>query len=428
VDIYGDDLTQLAAVARDVLSQVRNIPGMENADTNVQDATPELQFTVDRDKALQLGVSFSDVANTLNTATNGTLSSYYQENGFHYPIYVQVPEADRKTADEILNLPVSPGTSGAIGNAIVGAVAGGAAGGSSTTTGSAGASAGTTAGTAQSNYVLIKQVARADVALGPNEITRQNSQRYIGIVAVAQGRAQSQILSDLQNVLQKVKFPPGFYWDFGLQQRQQREEFSGLGLAVFMAIALIYMLLASQFESFVFPLTILLSVPLSAIGVALGLYLTGRAFGLTAFIGLLLLIGIVVKNGILLIDYTNQLRGRGLERDEAVLVASPTRLRPILMTTSAAVLGMLPLALGIGKGSETQAPLATAVIGGLLTSTLLTLFVVPTVYTLFDDLGRFLRRDRRDLAAPALVRPSVSAVGRVPEPSERRKQGSERTD
>jgi HAE1 family hydrophobic/amphiphilic exporter-1 len=202
------------------------------------------------------------------------------------------------------------------------------------------------------------------------------------------------VLADLQKTLNAYKFPPGYYWDFGRNQKQQKDEFAGLGLAVGMAVALIYMLLASQFESFLYPLAILVTVPLSAIGVALSLFLTGRHFGLTAFIGLLLLIGIVVKNGILLIDYTNQLRARGLDRNEAVLTASPTRLRPILMTTSAAILGMIPLALAIGQGSETQAPLATAVIGGLTTSTMLTLFVVPIVYTLFDDLGRFMHKEK----------------------------------
>src|SRR5204863_1303210 len=187
---------------------------------------------------------------------------------------------------------------------------------------------------------------------------------------------------------------------------------SGMALAVFLAIGLIYMLLASQFESFVHPLTVLTSVPLSAVGVILALFLSGQAFGLTAFIGLLMLVGIVVKNGILLVDYTNVLRGRGVARDEAVLTAGPTRLRPILMTASAAVLGMLPLAMGLGKGSETQAPMATAVIGGLTTSTMLTLFVVPVVYTLFDDLARFFRKDKRDLAAPELLEPSVDAIER----------------
>jgi HAE1 family hydrophobic/amphiphilic exporter-1 len=393
VDIYGPDLPTLSGVAKDVLAQARTIPGMESADTNVQDATPELQFRVDREKALELGVSYADVASTLNTATNGSLSSYYQEGGYQYPIYVQVPMEQRRTIDQILNLPVASGTSGG--------------------TGGAGRQSSPTSGSAQtSSYVRLRQVTEPDRQLGPNEIPRQDSQRYIGIVATAQGRPQSEILADLNKMMSAYKFPPGYYWTFGRSQRQQQEEFSGLGLAVVMAIALIYMLLASQFESFVYPLTILLSVPLSAIGVALALFLTGRSFGLTAFIGLLLLIGIVVKNGILLIDYTNQLRARGLQRDEAVLTAAPTRLRPILMTTCAAILGMLPLALSLGKGSETQAPLATSVIGGLITSTLLTLFVVPVVYTLFDDLGRRLRKEKRDLAPPTLIPPGPEAVGR----------------
>jgi hydrophobic/amphiphilic exporter-1 (mainly G- bacteria), HAE1 family len=183
-----------------------------------------------------------------------------------------------------------------------------------------------------------------------------------------------------------------------------------------LAIALIYMLLATQFESFIYPLIILCSVPLCAIGVVLALFLTGRLFSLTAFIGVLMLIGIVVKNGILLVDYTNQLRGRGLARNEAIFTAAPTRLRPILMTTCAAVLGMFPIALSLGKGSETQAPLATAVIGGLITSTMLTLVVVPCVYTLFDDLARKIRRDPRDLAHSSAVGPNVT--GSIGEPGD----------
>jgi HAE1 family hydrophobic/amphiphilic exporter-1 len=379
VDIYGPDLAQLSAIARDVLGHVRNIPGMESADTNVQEATPELQFHVDRQKALEHGVSYADAANTLNIATNGALSSYYQEGGYQYPIYVEVPQAMRETVDQILSLPVSPATSGTSARA-------NASGDTSNSNDSTNASG--------PEYVRMSQVAEAVPALGPNEIPRQDSQRYIGITAVSQNRPQSEVLADLQKFMTGYKFPAGYYWSFGRQQQQQQQEFGGLGLAVAMAIALIYMLLASQFESFVYPLTILLSVPLASIGVALALFLTGRHFGLTAFIGLLLLIGIVVKNGILLIDYTNQLRARGLERNEAVLTASPTRLRPILMTTCAAILGMLPLALALGQGSETQAPLATSVIGGLTTSTILTLFVVPVVYTLFDDLGRWIRRDK----------------------------------
>ncbi len=408
VDIYGSDLNVLSATAHDILTQVRAIPGMENADTNVQDAVPELQFKIDRQKALQLGVSFSDIAGTINAATSGSLSSYYQEGGFQYPIYVQVPENRRKSVEEILNLPIAPTQSASASGPSGGPGSGSASGGNGAGIASAG----------PGNYVLLRQVATPIYAIGPSEISRQNSQRYIAITAVSNSRPQSDIQADLAKFLNSYKFPPGYYWDSGLTQKQRKDEFAGLGLAVGMAIALIYMLLASQFESFVYPLTVLVSVPLSSIGVVLSLFLTGRAFGLTAFIGLLLLIGIVVKNGILLIDYTNQLRKRGLTRDEAVLTASPTRLRPILMTTSAAILGMLPLALALGKGSETQAPLATAVIGGLTTSTILTLFVVPVVYTLFDDLGSFFQKKRangsKQTADSKAVAPAIVGGGTRP--------------
>ena len=375
VDIYGDDLEQLSNLSRGILAQARQIPGFESADLNVQESTPELRWKVDRQKMLQLGVSFADVSNALNTSTNGTLSSYYQENGFQYPIYVQVPENQRKSIQELLRLPVTPT-----------AKTGGSAAGNATS------------GVDDNATIELRQVAEPIYAFGPNEITRQNNQRYIAITGVVQGRPQSEVQSELISLLNKTQFPTGNYWTLGINQARQAQEFSGLGVSVLLAVALIYMLLAAQFESFVYPLTILMSVPLCAIGVVLALFLTGRSFGLTAFIGLLLLIGIVVKNGILLVDYTNQLRGRGIDRDEAVLTASPTRLRPILMTSSAAILGMIPLALALGKGSETQAPLATAVIGGLTTSTILTLFVVPVVYTLFDDLGNFFHKRKQDKA------------------------------
>ena len=391
-DIYGDDLTQLSQLSAGILAQARQIPGFESADLNVQEATPELRWKVDRQKMLQLGVTFTDVASALNGSTNGTLSSYYQENGFQYPIYVQLPENKRKSVDELLRLLITPSAR--------------------------------PAGSTNTQTVELRQIAAPVYAFGPNEITRQNNQRYIAISGLVAGRPQSEVQTETTTLLNKTQFPTGTYWALGINQQRQAQEFSGLGVSVLLAIALIYMLLAAQFESFVYPLTILMSVPLCAIGVVLALFLTGRSFGLTAFIGLLLLIGIVVKNGILLVDYTNQLRGRGLERDDAVLTASPTRLRPILMTSSAAILGMVPLALALGKGSETQAPLATAVIGGLTTSTLLTLFVVPVVYTLFDDLGRFFRKDKRDLAAPNLIEPTVSSVEREPDRDGHKPDGS----
>ncbi|MGE5530929.1 MAG: efflux RND transporter permease subunit, partial [Bacteroidota bacterium] len=361
VNIFGNDLSTLSRLSKELMPKVRAIPGLENVDVNWQEAMPEIQWVVDRDKASQLGLSFQDIASTINTATNGSIAGHYQEAGFQYPIIVQMPESQRKTVDEMLRLVVTP-------------------------------PGGTGSG------VLLSQVAHPVYSTGPSQITRQDRQRYIAVTGMPQGRSAGEVQADVEKALDTMTFPSGYYWGWGTNQQRQAEEFAGMGLAVFLAIGLIYMLLASQFEALLHPLTILLSVPLAATGVGLALFLSGRHFGLTAFIGTLMLVGIVVKNGILLVDYTNQLRARGIPRDDALLLAGPTRLRPILMTASAAILGMLPIATGLGEGSEVQAPMATAVIGGLITSTLLTLFVVPVAYSLLDGLAnRWSRKAKPEL-------------------------------
>ena len=386
VDVFGqnyDELTKVAYQVKDVMSKV---PGLASVDLGIQERTPELRWVVDRDKALEYGVTFQDIANTLSSATAGALSTYYQENGFQYPIYTQVSEADRKSIAEIENLPITPSYGG-----------GGKALGS------------------EAKPILLGQVATPKEDFGPNEIDRLNRVRFIAVSGTLAGRAESQVQADVQKQLDQMSLPQGIYWDFGLNQKRRGEEFGGLGLAIGMALALIYILLASQFESFVYPLVVLVSVPLAASGILLALFISGRSIGITAYIGVLMLVGIAVKNGILLVDYTNQLRQRGMARDDAILTASPTRLRPILMTSCAAMLGMLPLAMGLGKGSETEAPLATAVVGGLFTSTLLTLFIVPCVYTMFDDLSRRMRKSDRDLYQPSLVEQSVTSIEHLPE-------------
>ena len=389
--IFGESLEELAKQSKIVIEKVRDIRGFQNVDVNWQDATPELQWRVDRDKATSLGLSFQNIAGTINAATNGNIASYYQENGYQYPILVQLPASHRKTVEALLSLPLRPDLAGSGANLTANLA---------------------TATPTPTPTIELRQIARADRDTGPSEITRLNRQRYISVTGTPEGRSESEIQDEIRQRMGSVKLPTGYRWDFGSAQKRRAQEFAGMGTAVFLAVALIYMVLASQFESFIHPFTILLSVPLAITGVILALFLSGRAFGLTAFIGVLLLVGIVVKNGILLIDYTNQLRERGRTRDEAVLEASPTRLRPILMTSLAAGFGMIPLALGLGEGSETQAPLATAVVGGLTTSTVLTLFVVPVVYTLFDDLARHLRGgDDKDLARPpAIIEPSVESV------------------
>jgi HAE1 family hydrophobic/amphiphilic exporter-1 len=364
VDIVGQNLDVLTKTSQEVMATLKNIPGLENVDVNIQDANPEIQWKADRQKAQSMGVSFDDIASALNASTNGDLAGYYKEHGFQYPIYVQMAEGDRKSLDQLLRIPVTPGTK--------------------------------LPGALSTGQVLLSQVATPTYGTGPNQISRLNRQRYIAVSGRTQGRSDGEVQEDVKAAMDKQVLPAGTYWDFGVNQKRKAEEFAGMGLAVLLAIGLIYMLLASQFESFIHPLVVLTSVPLCTVGVILAMFLSGRAFGLTAYIGILMLVGIVVKNGILLVDYTNRLRLRGLTRDEAILRAGPTRLRPILMTTSAAILGMFPLALALGRGSETQAPLATAVIGGLTTSTALTLFVVPIVYTLFDDLAQHMRLRKQE--------------------------------
>lgn len=380
VDVFGHDLKELTASANEVMASMRAVPGLEALDLGVQDAEPEMQWLPDRQKAQTMGVSFQDISNVLYAATSGTQYGYYQEQstGFEYPIFVQVQEDKRKTLEQILDLPVLPSLKP------VGAVD----------------SSAPAAGSGPAATVTLRQVTTPKLDVGPNQITRLDRQRYIAVTGRAQDRSTGDIQTDVSKVLAGQKLPAGSYWDWGITQKRTADEFSGMFMAVVLAIGLIYILLASQFESFIYPLVVLTSVPLCSVGVILALFISGRPFGLTAFIGLLMLVGIVVKNGILLVDYTNQLRHRGLSRTDAILRAGPTRLRPILMTSSAAVLGMFPLALALARGSETEAPLATAVIGGLTTSTVLTLFVVPVVYTLFDDLADHVRRRKTPIAIP----------------------------
>jgi HAE1 family hydrophobic/amphiphilic exporter-1 len=398
VDVFGQDYAAVTKAAHVVQSKMQSIAGLDAVDLGVQESTPTMEFNIDRAKAATLGVSYNDIATAIDTSTNGNLASYYQELGFQYPIYVQVPEAQRKTGPQLMTMPITPSN--------------------------ANSSPSVNGSVSNPTTITLGQIAKPAYVYTPNQITRINRQRYIAVTGrVSPGRSESEIQSQITKSLDGVNLGNGIYWDYGTNQKRRGQEFAGLGLAVFMAIALIYIVLASQFESYVYPLIVLCSVPLCGIGVVLALFITGRNFSLTAFIGLLMLIGIAVKNGILLVDYTNQLRAKGMSRDNAIVTAGPTRLRPILMTSSAAILGMLPLALQLGKGSETEAPLATAVVGGLFTSTALTLFVVPVVYTLFDDLARRFRKDDRDLAPAVMIGPSVGATGHTG--GERKEDGSD---
>ncbi len=369
LQIYGNDVDKLYSIATGLLPQIAQIPGVVRPDTNVTAPLPEIDVKIDRRRAAQFGFATGDVANIINTATAGSIASYYQTGGVQYPILVELAPSQRRSYGAISSLQITAPASASQNAA-----------GANSGTSTANAVTGTSSQSLLS--VPLTNVASVSFGLGPSQINRQNKQRRIDIDAPVTGQPVGAVLAAAADIMNKTVLPPGYRWDFGPEIKQNQDTFGSLALVVILAIALIYMLLASQFESFLDPLVIMMSVPLALAGVVGSLMITHRAFGLTAFIGALMLVGIAVKNAILVVEFTKQLRREGMSPREALLAAGPMRLRPILMTTLATLGGMLPLALGIEAGSSTQAPLGTVVIGGLITSTLLTLVVVPTIYLL----------------------------------------------
>jgi HAE1 family hydrophobic/amphiphilic exporter-1 len=395
IQIFGPDVKTLYNIAEftAIPKLQADIPGLQPPQPGITNSQPEVDVAVDRATAAQLGVSTQTISQVVDIATAGQTASYMQINGTQYPIEVQLPPDQRRSLQAIENLmvPVATVPTGLVVNtsSAVPGVAAASNGSLSLNT----ASGNTGSFTLQT--MPLAEIAKITFGTGPSQITRQNKQREIDIDAglnIPLGDAVAQSTK----VMNSIALPPGYYWAFGPQVLQQGQTFSSLGLIVVLAILLIYMLLASQFESVLHPLVIMISVPLASAGVVFGIFcrnliwsagdaITGQpfapmAFGLTAFIGVLMLVGIVVKNAILVVEFSNQLRERGMSPRDAVLHAAPMRLRPILMTTLATIGGMTPIALGIEAGSQTQSPLGTVVIGGLAVSTTLSLIVVPTLY------------------------------------------------
>ncbi len=392
IQIFGPDVNRLYDLAQGAIAKLALIPGVIRPDTNVTPTQPEVDVKIDRRRATQYGFTTADIAADIATATSGTVASYFQVNGVQYPIVVEAPPDQRRSFDSIGGLLLTPsgatGGSSASSGVTPGAATPTTNSNPSASAGALGAATGngfigtSTAGGASATLGSIPLAAVASITsgVGPSQISRQNKQRRIDINAVVIGVPLGEAVKEAGDIMASYLLPSGYRWDFGPTIKQNSNTFGAMALVVVLAILLIYMLLASQFESFIDPLVIMVAVPFASIGIILSLFITHRAFGLTAFIGSLMLVGIAVKNAILVIEFTKQMRRAGMDPVEALLHAGPRRLRPILMTTFATVGGMTPLALGIEAGSATQAPLATVVIGGLITSTMLSLLVVPTLY------------------------------------------------
>jgi len=347
VEIRGYDLEIAHQLAKRVDALIQKIPGITDTRISRQEGSPEQIVYIDRQKAADLGLGVSRIGDALQTAVGGTQASYYRDGGRQYRILVRLSEEDRQDLGELLDLTV-------INN--------------------------------RGEPVVLRNVVQVVNQEGPVSIERKDQERIITIEANFTGRDMGSVISDIRHEIRSVPIPRNFAILFGGDYEEQQKAFRELLVGLVLAIFLIYMVMAGQFESFRDPLVVLFSIPLGVIGVVFTMILTGTIFSMQAFIGCIMLAGIVVNNAILLVDYTNQLRRRAkLPLSEAIRTAGSRRLRPILMTTLTTVLGLLPLSLGWGEGGETQAPLARVVIGGLLSSTLITLVLIPVVYSVFEQ-------------------------------------------
>ena len=354
-NLRGTDIVELETTARQVVQRLREVPGIVDINLTYDSSKPEVAVLPDRDRAADLGVNIEELGRTVQTLVGGRPISTFEEEGDSYDVRVRLAEGDRDRSDAIAALPVRARSG---------------------------------------QLVEFRNLAAVEEGTGPVQIDRQDRQRQVTIMAnLEQIKPLGEAINDVLSIEREIGLPPGVTSAFTGAGDMMADSFSSIIFSLSLAIVLIYMVLASQFESFIHPVTIMLSVPLS-IGGALGaLALTGLTLNIYSMIGMVMLMGLVTKNAILLVDYTNLLRREhGLEKNDALLKAGPTRLRPILMTAFSTIAGMIPIAIGLGAGSETRQPMGACVIGGMLTSTLLTLIVIPVVYSLLDDLASGVRR------------------------------------
>ncbi|MYN05405.1 AcrB/AcrD/AcrF family protein [Pseudoduganella sp. DS3] len=371
IDFVGPDSRKLMEITNEFMGKLRQVPGAVDVGLSEQDPKDELQIELHRGLANSMGIAAGDAASALRVAFAGIeVGDWVDPTGEARDVAVRLHPADRAGLDSIARLPIG--------------VAG------------------------SSQMVPLEQIASITMGKGPATIRHKNGKRTISVTANVEGRSPGEVTADARKIADNMVYPEGFGQDVGGASREQNEIFTSMGIGLLSGIGLMYLVLVMQFGSFTAPGAVMLSLPLSLIGVVVGLLLTGGTLNLMSLIGVIMLMGLVAKNAILLLDAARKLEEQGAGRQEALMQAGQMRLRPILMTTFALIAGMMPVAIGMGNGGEFYRPMAVAIIGGTITSTLLTLLVVPTFYDSIEQaregmVAKFLQRDARWGAAMAFL-------------------------
>ncbi|HEX3057890.1 MAG TPA: efflux RND transporter permease subunit, partial [Usitatibacter sp.] len=359
INLLGPSPEALEDLTVEILAKMAKIKGITDLESSLKAQNPAITMKVNNELASDLGLSVSQIGAAVRPFVAGDVISHWlAPDGQNYDVNVQLPKSGRRIASDLGELYVASARTNADGTPML---------------------------------VPLRQVVEFKQSTSPQIIKRQELQRRVGLYANVEGRPAGDVGKDVQELLKTIQLPPGYRFDIAGDQQQMEESFNAALAALGMAVIFIYLILASQFGSFIQPVAIMASLPFTLIGVFLALLVTGSTLNMFSIIGIIMLMGLVTKNAILLVDFTNHGLREGLSRHDAILAAGQVRLRPILMTTLAMIFGMLPMAIGSADGGEQNAPMGRAVIGGVITSTLLTLVVVPVIYTYLDTWGRWIK-------------------------------------
>lgn len=354
--VTGSDLDSVMGYAEKARTLLAAVPGAAETKLSVEAGNPEITVEVDRDKMASLGLSLEVVGGTMQTAFNGNTDGKFRQGEYEYDINIRFQDYDRKNMDDVRNLYFSNN---------------------------------------QGELIRLDQFAEVKEGSGPSQLERRDKSTSVKVQSQAIGRPSGSIVSDLEEKLAEIPKPTGVNYIWGGNAENQEEGFGTLGIALLISVVLVYLIMVALYDSFVYPLVVMFSIPLSVIGALLALALTNNSLNIFTILGLIMLIGLVAKNAIILVDFTNQMKAEGNNTRKALILANHARLRPILMTTIAMVIGMLPIALAGGAGAEWKNGLAWVIIGGLLSSLFLTLIIVPVVYQMMDNMLQRFGLDKK---------------------------------